>query len=389
MKFSTLKATALAAILQTTSASPMRGRIGLPKVLATTTTAHGQTLDWILPESQTDGEIAQPPPPPLQKRDPHATQAMVRALLGDTTQGPNGTVPILRPSSNTKAVKRLPTKEDDERSPKVNAADASNAGKHWYATTGQNVLNRGGKARYSLFKAFTEKDSDFSLLQTAVFRGNVPRAGSNPVTQTVEAGWINYPDQVGAPHLFTFFTTNGYGAAGDHLGCWNTDCAGWVQVDKDIHPGLTFSLSTIGGTQYDLEIGYLLYGGNWWLWCLDRYIGYYPGSLFSKGVKAADTLADHGEIIEFYGEIFNGEDALTTTDMGSGEWPKTGLGKSAYIRNIQYYDKDGIARNYNGNDQLIVSDSQRYDLVTDWSQDTNFGSHFFLGGPGAGGKVNA
>lgn len=39
--------------------------------------------------------------------------------------------------------------------------------------------------------------------------------------QTVEAGWIVYPDRFGGdynPHLFTYYTTNGYGKEGDNIG---------------------------------------------------------------------------------------------------------------------------------------------------------------------------
>ncbi|KAJ8122802.1 hypothetical protein O1611_g9749 [Lasiodiplodia mahajangana] len=80
---------------------------------------------------------------------------------------------------------------------------------------------------------------------------------------------------------------------------------------------------------------------------------------------------------------------MTTTDMGSGEFPDGGLGKSAYIHSIQYYDTNSVGHNYNGKDQLWTSDSKRYDLIAHWDSQTSFGSHFFLGGPGAGGKINA
>ncbi|RWA07279.1 hypothetical protein EKO27_g7836, partial [Xylaria grammica] len=148
-------------------------------------------------------------------------------------------------------------------------------------------------------------------------------------------------------------------------------------------------LSVDGGDQYELEIGYYLTEGNWWLWCLDRYIGYYPASLFSQGVNAADTLADHSDIIDFYGEIYNSETALTTTDMGSGEWPATGYGKSAYIHNILYINTDGNYVDYNGQNQLVVSDTGRYNILPTWSSGTNWGSYFYLGGPGAGGAIGA
>ncbi|KAI0478281.1 hypothetical protein F4859DRAFT_52327 [Xylaria cf. heliscus] len=391
MQLSILKAAALAVAFQTTSATPIAARSGGLEVVATTTTSDGQVVDWVLPESQTGGQIAAAPPAPPTKRSLEANRAAVRALLASDAgkQGPNGTVPIPR-TSGARAPKRLPSKQDHGAQPKIDAAADSYAGQHWYASSGQNVNNHGGKGTFSLFKAFVQNGADFSLLQTAVIRNGADHAGTGTVTQTVEAGWINYPNQVSAPHLFSYFTTNGYSADGDNVGGWNRDHAGWVQVDSTIYPGIAFSpLSTDGGSQYELEIGYYLSGGNWWLWCLDRYIGYYPASLFSQNVNAANTLADHSDIIDFYGEIYNSETTLTTTDMGSGEFPNTGFGKSAYIHNIQYINTGNTYQDYNGQNQLIVSDTSRYNILPTWSSGTNWGSYFYLGGPGAGGKIGA
>jgi hypothetical protein len=103
---------------------------------------------------------------------------------------------------------------------------------------------------------------------------------------------INYPNQVSPPHLFTFFTTDGYQSTANNKGGWNRDVAGWVQVDTQIFPGTTFApLSTRGGAQYDVKIQWLLDGANnWWLFVLDRWIGYYPGTLFSAGTDAGRSL---------------------------------------------------------------------------------------------------
>ncbi|KAI0502759.1 hypothetical protein F5B22DRAFT_58442 [Xylaria bambusicola] len=390
MQLSILKAAALAVAFQVTSATPIRARNDGLEVVETTTTADGQIIDWVLPESQAKGNIAKPPPAPVTKRSVHVDA--IRALLARNAdvQGPNGTVPIPRTSGTARGPKRLPTKADDGSAFKINAAADGNAGQHWYASSGQTVYNRGGKGTFSLFKAFTSTGADFSLLQTAVIRNNAAHAGTGAVTQTVEAGWINYPNQVADPHLFSYYTTNGYSSDANNQGGWNRDVAGWVQVDSQIYPGIPFApLSVNGGAQYELEIGYTLDSGNWWLWCLDRYIGYYPGSLFSQGVNAGDTLADHSDVIDFYGEIYNSQSALTTTDMGSGEFPNAGYGKSAYIHNIVTVNGDGYYVDYNGQDQLVISDTNRYNIAPTWSSGTNWGSFFYLGGPGAGGVIGA
>jgi hypothetical protein len=393
MHLSVFKAAALAAVLQSTSAAPLNARSDGLHVVETTITADGQVIDWVLPESQTGGKIASPPLAPPKKRDLNSKVPSIEAILGNdpAKQGPNGTVPVPRASGITRPTKRLPSKADDGAAiAKVNAADASYAGTHWYASSGQSITNHGGKGTFSLFKAFVQNGADFSLLQTAVIRNNAAHAGTGTVTQTVEAGWINYPNQISSPHLFSYFTTNGYSSDADNVGGWNRDHAGWVQVDSTIYPGIAFSpLSTDGGDQYELEIGYYLTGGNWWLWCLDRYIGYYPASLFSQGVTASSTLADHSDIIDFYGEIYNSETAMTTTDMGSGEFPQTGFGKSAYIHNILYVDTNNVYQDYNGQSQLVISDTGRYNILPTWNSGSNWGSYFYLGGPGAGGSINA
>ncbi|KAI0154162.1 hypothetical protein GGR57DRAFT_118064 [Xylariaceae sp. FL1272] len=392
MQLSVFKAAAIAAFLQTTSAVPLSPRGDGLEVVDTTTTPDGQVIDWVVPSSQLNGNIASPPPaPPKTKRTVLPSEPLLRKVLANQgTQGPNGTVPIPRKSGTTLAKKRLPTAADHEATAKTDAAQAGYAGTHWYASSGQNVNNHGGKGTFSLFKAYTQSGADFSLLQTAVIRNSAAHAGTGAVSQTVEAGWINYPNQVSAPHLFSYFTTNGYSADGDNVGGWNRDHAGWVQTDSTIYPGIAFSpLSVDGGAQYELDIGYYLYQGNWWLYCLDRYIGYYPGSLFSQGVNAADTLADHSDIIDFYGEIYNSETAMTTTDMGSGEFPNTGFGRSAYIHNIAYINTGNAYVDYNGQNQLVISDTSRYNILPTWSSGTDWGSYFYLGGPGAGGQINA
>jgi hypothetical protein len=81
---------------------------------------------------------------------------------------------------------------------------------------------------------------------------------------------INYPNQVSQPHIFTYFTTDGYTGSGTNIGGWNQDVGGWVQVDSTYFPGTAFSIATIGGTQYDMTMQWQLFQGNWWLLVIDR-----------------------------------------------------------------------------------------------------------------------
>ena len=361
---------ALCGLLLSVSAAPVSSGTRQLKVLKTTTTSNGQTVDWIAKDSQ--GDVASPPAP---LRTNVTVKPAMAAYIAGLPKGPEGTVPVLRSNGRTLAKKGRPQARDNESQRRAALEDRqSDAGIHWYVSTAEVVSNYGGIGTFSIFDAYVESSGDFSLLQTAVI-------STTGTANTVEAGWINYPDQVSAPHLFSFFTTNDYAEDGDNIGGWNLDQAGFIQTDDTYYPGQAFApLSTIDGSQYELEIGYFFSGGNWWLWVLDRYVGYYPGSLFSG-------LATESNEINFYGEIYNSETTETTTDMGSGEFADTGFGYSGYIHNIEYYDTSSDAIAYVPNSGDIISDTSRYTISEAYNSGTTWGSYFYLGGPGAGGVV--
>jgi hypothetical protein len=353
----------------------MRKRAGL-NVVKRTVTSENTVIDWVPIESQ--GKIATAPPaPPAAKHGGLSTSSfngskpMAELQYPGAELGPPGTVPIPQVSAEylaNVATKSLP----DLRSTKKR----QNQNVHWYVSSNQNVNNIGGSAVYSLYKAYVANGGDFSLLQTAVTKSSTSKG-----SQTLEAGWINYPNQVSQPHLFTFYTTNGYANQADNQGGWNQDVAGWVQTDSQIFPGTVFSpLSTDGGDQYEIQIQYQLFQGNWWLFVLDRWIGYYPASLFSNGVSGS-SLATGSDVIFYYGEIYQNEGPLTTTDMGSGRFANTGFGHSAYIHNMVYQDGNGY-HDYTAG--FWDSDSGRYSHQNSLSG-TNWNAYTYLGGPGAGG----
>jgi len=340
-----------------------------------TTTTDTTTIDWIPINSQ--GDIASPPPGNVDHRSiSNASKPLSELQQPGARLGPPGTVPIPQVSPDylhSVVSKQLP----ELRSSK---SRRQYAGNHWYVSSNQDVANFGGSAKYSIFKAFVSNNGDFSLLQTAVIKSSTSNG-----SQTLEAGWINYPNQVSAPHLFTYYTTNGYSSQGDNVGGWNQDVSGWVQVDSEIFPGTVFGPNSVdGGAQYELEIQYLLYQGNWWLWVLDRWIGYYPASLFSSGVSGA-SLATGSDSIYYYGEIYQGEGPLTTTDMGSGEFAQTAYSHSAYIHNMVYTDTSGNTHDYSAG--FWDSDASRYNHVNTGAGSSDWGSYVYLGGPGAGGVI--
>ncbi|KAK2593629.1 hypothetical protein QQS21_008677 [Conoideocrella luteorostrata] len=358
---------------------------GIP-VVKTTTLPNGQVIDWVRRSSQ--GDIAAAPPfAPFN----NTVDALRHITIYDSAaSGPTGTVPILRATKYGNAMPKKQLPGDNTLSRRANHPHARDnyAGRHWYASTSQRIDNHGGSATFSRFKAYVQRSGDFSLLQTAVVRTNVPGAPGQK-RQTVEAGWINFPQQISDPHLFTYFTTVSHTSDGDSIGGWNTNVQGWVQVDSQYHPGMVFPLSVVDGDQKDLQIRYLLREGNWWLGINDKWAGYYPASMFSRnGATSATSLEGKGDLLYYYGEIYQSETTLTTTDMGSGHFAQEGYKKAAYIKQITYTDAQENEGDYDGSQGTSVDDENRYSLSAQWkSGQDGWGSYFFLGGPGAGGVI--
>ena len=366
----------------------------------TTTLSSGQRLDWVKIQVQAT-KIAKPPPPPgdVLKIKPSCSNAMplgsdpvtelemARNTSGESLRGPKGTVPVVsckvRAGGSNSEVEN-PTFHT-QRTHKKNDAT------HLYASSNQEIKSYGAQGRFSIFKPYVQGQDEFSLMQMALANTNLG------YKQTIEAGWIVYPLLFGdnLPHLFTLFTTNGYQGSlvADNTMCYGASCRGWVQVDDTIYPGSTIStVSNDGGDQYELWLDFQLYEGNWWLWARDRWVGYYPSSLFSAGHgKTRKTLAEHATHVSFYGETVDTASSPgdTKTDMGSGQYPDSKWFHSAYIHNMRYQDQPSE----------IGSSSADYNPGRPYRQDpgyateihsmsgTNWGSYLWLGGPGADGKI--
>lgn len=348
-------------------------------VAKTVTLANGQVVDWVHRNSQ--GSIAKPPP--HQPAGINISVVAENHIFADHQKGPHGTVPFLRSSG-----KAMPLKVPPRGQPSSRIASRQYRDRHWYASSAQGGDNHGTSGTFSMFKAFVQNGNDFSLLQTAVERNGIPGIGGSGL-QTIEAGWINYPSQRANPHLFTFFTTNGHQEYADNICAWNTDYAGWVQSDNTYYPGMEMTpFSVVDGEQHDLAIAYELFDGNWWFNVNGKWIGYYPANLFTRNGNSADiTLESKSDQVNWYGEIYQSEDEMTTTDMGSGYYANEGRGKAAYIRNIAVVGTDGQSFNYDGSNGVGVDDPNRYSLEQHFNSGEDWGSYFYLGGPGAGGVI--
>ena len=250
-------------------------------------------------------------------------------------------------------------------------------GPHDYGATAQSVDCLGGEGFISLFDPYTAHSDEFSLSQIGL-EGNRETGGR----QTVEAGWQEYRDKYGdwIPHLFVFYTTNGYSKSGENIGGYNREVKGWVQYSSSVYPGATSSnVSTPGGAQWELFIKYQLYQGNWWLNVGGEWIGYYPASLFNN-----PGLHDQADRILFFGEIVDSASHAdaTQTQMGTGYFAEYRWPYSAFQRLLRYQTgANGSMTNYNGS--AIITDSKEYDAELHMNSGTNWNSYFWFGGPGA------
>jgi hypothetical protein len=188
------------------------------------------------------------------------------------------------------------------------------------------------------------------------------------------------------PHLFVYYTANGYSEDGDNKGGYNQDVDGWVQYDSSIYPGAPMARSsTPGGPQFSLFVKYQFFEWNWWFRAGDRWIGYYPASLYEGNRSVFSSLGDHANRIAFWGEVYDSDDnsGPTSTTMGSGYWAESGWPWSAYQRNLKLQvDRSGRLDDYNA-DKVIIDSPNMYNLETHMRSGTSWGSYQWVGGPGA------
>lgn len=362
------------------------------EVVKTTRTPSGQIIDWIPIESQLGRgrKLATPPSEsvPLELGSGRQRVKPVRfeTESPDVIRGPEGSVPI--PRRDLKRLRFVRPLRDhlskhghrsyemfiDDRDSLQVPADGS---AHEYAYSSQWVTCYGADGNLAAFDPYVHRSDEFSLLQVALARGS----GSGK--QTIEAGWQEYRDLYGdwVPHLFVFYTTNGYSESGDNKGGYNRDVDGWIQYSNVVFPeAISSPNSTRGGAQYIMQIKYQLYQGNWWFCCNGRWIGYYPATLFKTS-----GLRSSAEKVAFYGEIVDsGKDTGSSwTDMGSGYWPDQHWTWSAYMSNLRYQSSTGGSMSrYSGS--TWESNADEYGIEEHFDNAGSWGSYCWVGGPGGG-----
>ena len=327
----------------------LQQRQGWLQVTKTTITPSGQIIDWIPIESQCLEVIATPPPtgPSSSATVADEKRPTRGATLEIVESGLAGHVPILRPNfskvPDTTSLERFLSKRGglkfDVRRRQFQPTDPNPAG-YFHATSAETIINYGCEAWYNVWDPQINIPSspgdDHSISQTWLQNYDKPQL------QSLEAGLTVDQSLNGdtAPHLFTFYTTNGYGPGGDNVGGYNRLVKGWVQVHPTIYPGIRITgISTLGASpQVEIALKYQLRNdGNWWLgfnndvsgpWI---WLGYYPASLFAGG------LGGHASWASFGGEVYSAlpNPCQTTDQMGSGLHAWAGFSNAAYQRNLR------------------------------------------------------
>ncbi|CAN0878099.1 hypothetical protein LINGRAHAP2_LOCUS12291 [Linum grandiflorum] len=176
------------------------------------------------------------------------------------------------------------------------------------------------------------------------------------------------------PSIFAYWTIDGYGKSG----CYNLDCPGFVQTS--VYFGLGYRLrnpSVYGGAQYQTKIKIYndLITKNWWLTIQSVAIGYWPAELFVKMKKSAQRLQWGGRVVNTRPQGIH-----TSTEMGSGHFPKEGQGRAAWFHNLKYMDAFGTL-NHATDVEGQATRPECYDVkVQPW--DKELGATFLYGGPG-------
>jgi hypothetical protein len=369
----------------------LRDRQARREVVAATRTPLGQVIDWVPaaekradpPDEDRPG--LEVPEGPAEGRELRPVEASRFELEEESAElGPPGTVPVLHvdPDAITwtgtlqeflsKDGRILAMRPDGDGDGLLSPEDETS---HKYAYSAQWVECFGTEGNVNAWDPYVQRDVEFSLGQTALARGR------DAAKQTIEAGHQEYRQKYGdwVPHLFVFYTTNGYTKKGDNLGGYNEDVDGWVQVSDRVHPGATSSpLSSVDGPQYVMNLKWQLWRANWWLRVNGRWIGYYPASLFSSGGlrERAEKAAWYGEVVDYKGE------GTTRTDMGNGHWPYEGWQRCAFMSNLRYQSNaNGTMSRYDPG-SVYASHPDCYDIEGHFDNTGSWGSYFWWGGSG-------
>jgi hypothetical protein len=301
--------------------------------------------------------------------------------FGNAVSCAEGTIPLRRVTleemTRFGTLEKFLHKTPDEKGLPEDDAPRAPVASHKYAHAYQVVKNYGGNSWLSLWSPSvnTTLGQVFSLAQHWYV------GGSGKSTQTVEGGWQVYPAKYNTTKavLFIYWTADNY----THTGCYNLDCAGFVQTNSNWALGGTWtSYSTRGGSQYSFQMQWKLVDSRWWLYLQGaagyEAVGYYPVALYSGG-----RLAHYADRVDYGGETVG---TTLWPPMGSGAFASAGPSQAAYQSRIFYIKTTTVIDGGVWTSLKVTQPSPAcYRLIfTPASGTSTDGSYFYFGGPGGG-----
>lgn len=267
---------------------------------------------------------------------------------------PPNTVPIKRLTLDDLARSKTLAKFHYKRPIEEPPADPGEGGgaTHHYSAVRDTNENKGVYADLIVKAPFVHAGVDeFSLSQLWDRRG-----GTGDNRETVEAGWIVYPNKFGSgTRFFIYSTSDNYGPASG----WNLENGRFSQ-----NPGLPICVGCTVSTGSTMNL--LLFkdndNGSWWVQLNGVWVGFWNISLFdANGLQVmGDTVTWGGEIIDTHP---NGQ--FTDTDMGSGAFSNSS--STAYQATMRWITRDNQFWNNARMDQIIQTVSNCYSLALDRS----------------------
>jgi hypothetical protein len=178
---------------------------------------------------------------------------------------------------------------------------------------------------------------------------------------------------------------------GNYRGGWDDIARGFKAISRPYPPGTAFApftISTVGGVQYESFYQILLSEGNWWVGHNGHWLGYYPGKLFDT--FPPNQLVTKACEAEWYGEVAaRATVPWTTTDMGSGHPASEGWANTSYFREPTYVGLDaGGPWYFPDSDPNVQSEDAKPTVPACYSRTdlqpglAPWGRFFYVGGPG-------
>lgn len=323
-------------------------------VVALSACADKKTEDpVILPQPSTSASAEVSPPPTLPDGSAPATQETVEPTFPEGVTAPKG---------------QPETSEGVTNSTVAYTKSEKRAGlEYFYAATNQAVVTKGVYADVQIAKPYLDS-TDFHTLHEIAISNDATTSGKRNI---VEVGWTvdklvnNNSDE---PHLFVFYWVNG--VAQCYNGC------GFVQYGgSTARAGMQLTPGSIK------KMGIQYFNNNWWISYDNKWVGYYPGTLWSAATPTAQTFTESNSS-QLFGEVA-ANSSTPCTDMGTGYH---GFGSSIPVTNKAKVNNTRYVGTTTPVDLFFNSptNSTYYTIAKNGSERS-----YTYGGPGAGGNIGS